>query len=1025
MRIDDFLERMNNLDFSGFNQLSKDEIADLTSPTIVAALEETAKEVGDQSAAFWLKVSRAILTHGARHLGSKSCDFLYAQHKEARAYDLHKQMGSVEKVAHTFENASAAYFQLGNIDKAIKCRRNQAAIQSVSGRKRGNIQQLQEALAACLFCLQEATSGTPPELLADYHANLGYVHLCLGQINNDVSNLQAAAAAYRKAYELIANSPRHHELKAKVKNSLGVVLSKWGELKASLELLFEANAHYRAAAEIRQNGDEGKYLNTLTNIAHCELMICNLRQDFERLDPVNTSLENTLSKCSKAGISRSQLSDTYRQLASNYHTLAQHRKSPDERLLAKRYYQRSLELLSEKNSPYLHAQITSHLASVLFRLGEYRDDPNLIQEAIRLHERIKQGFGKKEHPYWWANQCHFEGVMYRRLYKHSGRPDHLEAAVLAYRKALEIFESPATRLLWAETQKRVCLCLADLASTPEDWQRLAQECTKLIKTVRVDAQTSSTTLQQRRQLRSIDGIGDLCAYSLLMTGKTEEALRYLLLCRMIGADLTSSLAASSPELKKPPQPSHLSRWKQLKATIDRKLLDLNPDTDLSKTLSVQEIDQINDVYRDVESDIERAAREGLESINPSFLAQNLQSNSCAVAVYVSDLGGGIFILTKSANGLMHRNLPDLTLNRVKKLLGEEGSTGWHEAYAQYRAATDAGSSEEIELAVWDWNSFLEIQLPHLWKILMGLIADILEKPDYQYIDHVDLLVPGILANLPLHAAFGGNDLRAYFCQRWSVTYCLNPVQIGTLVPTEKPSKDFLVAITDQIDPESRLENPAWRLFDSDHKTDVPANATKLKAALTEWGSACTYLCYFGHGIWNSQTPDNSSLLLADDTVMSSADFRLFDFPQLQLAILAACESGLVGTSQLPNEFIGLPSSLLQAGAQSVIASQWLVDADFSYLLTQRTMELVKMGTSPAKALQVIQNQFLDGLHDQSFAGIPLHRRLMSAANIRLLDSTSPSPHTRFQQQGTSQFQENSEPFTAQMPFFWASFCLYK
>jgi CHAT domain-containing protein len=43
------------------------------------------------------------------------------------------------------------------------------------------------------------------------------------------------------------------------------------------------------------------------------------------------------------------------------------------------------------------------------------------------------------------------------------------------------------------------------------------------------------------------------------------------------------------------------------------------------------------------------------------------------------------------------------------------------------------------------------------------------------------------------------------------------------------------------------------------------------------------------------------------------------------AVLAACETALNGLNTAPDEFVGLPAALLEAGVSGVAASLWLVD----------------------------------------------------------------------------------------------------
>jgi CHAT domain-containing protein len=73
----------------------------------------------------------------------------------------------------------------------------------------------------------------------------------------------------------------------------------------------------------------------------------------------------------------------------------------------------------------------------------------------------------------------------------------------------------------------------------------------------------------------------------------------------------------------------------------------------------------------------------------------------------------------------------------------------------------------------------------------------------------------------------------------------------------------------------------------------------------------------------------------------------------QLVVLAACESQITGTTA-PNEAVGLPAALIQAGAAGVVAAQWPVDERVAMLLLNRFHDFLAAGRAPARALTEAQ-----------------------------------------------------------------------
>jgi hypothetical protein len=132
-----------------------------------------------------------------------------------------------------------------------------------------------------------------------------------------------------------------------------------------------------------------------------------------------------------------------------------------------------------------------------------------------------------------------------------------------------------------------------------------------------------------------------------------------------------------------------------------------------------------------------------------------------------------------------------------------------------------------------------------------------------------------------------------------------------------------------------------RLDDATSQAVLPAMGT---AGLVH------FLC---HGRANLADPLSSGLLLTDGlltvrTLLARAPL------QRQLVVLAACESHLGGTAA-PDEIIGLPAALFQAGALGVIAAQWKVEELPALLVLRKFYEQLDGGTPPAQALTVAQN----------------------------------------------------------------------
>ena len=112
----------------------------------------------------------------------------------------------------------------------------------------------------------------------------------------------------------------------------------------------------------------------------------------------------------------------------------------------------------------------------------------------------------------------------------------------------------------------------------------------------------------------------------------------------------------------------------------------------------------------------------------------------------------------------------------------------------------------------------------------------------------------------------------------------------------------------------------------------------------------TVLHFSCHGIANFIEPLNSGLMMVHDQVLSVRDFLGCKLFQARLAVLSACATGIVG-SELPDEAIGLPSGLLQAGVDGIVASLWLVSEMSTMILMSRFYEVWRaQALEPSDAL---------------------------------------------------------------------------
>ncbi len=139
----------------------------------------------------------------------------------------------------------------------------------------------------------------------------------------------------------------------------------------------------------------------------------------------------------------------------------------------------------------------------------------------------------------------------------------------------------------------------------------------------------------------------------------------------------------------------------------------------------------------------------------------------------------------------------------------------------------------------------------------------------------------------------------------------------------------------------------------------PGAATRAsgKAAVIASLRTASYWHFATHGAFDAANPRQSALQLSGGAMLTLSDllFAEQSMGAPRLVVLSACETGLFDFSRDPDEFIGLPTGFLQAGAAGVIASLWPVsDAPTALLMAKLYERHVGAGERPSAALRQAQ-----------------------------------------------------------------------
>jgi len=161
-----------------------------------------------------------------------------------------------------------------------------------------------------------------------------------------------------------------------------------------------------------------------------------------------------------------------------------------------------------------------------------------------------------------------------------------------------------------------------------------------------------------------------------------------------------------------------------------------------------------------------------------------------------------------------------------------------------------------------------------------------------------------------------------------------------------------------------------------------------------------------HGGFNPIDPMQSALLLANNELLTLQDIFAQRLPNAHLVTLSACETGITDVQLQGDEYIGLSSGFLSAGARHVISTLWSVNEVSTLLLLLRFYH------------EWLNNQESDIAPTLNAA----QRWLRQATAQELLDWALPLLPAGDCYDGVRTALAFADDKPYQSPFHWAAFC---
>jgi CHAT domain-containing protein/lipopolysaccharide biosynthesis regulator YciM len=250
-----------------------------------------------------------------------------------------------------------------------------------------------------------------------------------------------------------------------------------------------------------------------------------------------------------------------------------------------------------------------------------------------------------------------------------------------------------------------------------------------------------------------------------------------------------------------------------------------------------------------------------------------------------------------------------------------------------------------------WEEFIDGLLKELYEKLFLKVV-----PYLGGVQKIILIPYGVFHFLPLHAMFSEEDgERHYVIDDYLVTYAPSARILKQCRERNRVQKDKIFVAFANPDgtpllPFSADEARAIKRLFKD--TELILEATRED--IINLGRQANIFHFTGHA-------NLKALILHSEKDRRKPEKYLFEdiygslyLPKCFLAVLSACETGLLTNLRQVDEYIGLTSGLLHAGAATVISSLWAVSDISTTVIMMKMYELIKGGNGKADALREAQ-----------------------------------------------------------------------
>ncbi len=618
-------------------------------------------------------------------------------------------------------------------------------------------------------------------------------------------------------------------------------------------------------------------------------------------------------------------------------------------LQAAQYMDRASKAYSQMGIQEREMTALSNLAVIYTELSEF--DPDAYSKAIQYAEAALGSTSQETNPYQWALfNRNLAAALSRQVKKTQADFFRIRECL---QNALKVFTPevyPAEYRLTTSYLGHICYDLGEWAEALEAYQSSVQAGEALMS-------SAYTEPGRKAEARETELVYIQAAYCLVRLGRYDEALMMVEAgkARLIAEKLTFS------ELDPADIPEDLAGRLHHAREINR---SLEGQMRLATSLRTIDTSELGSRLRDSRALLNDLTAE-IQEYNPSFggrlqsfqeIVDQIPENGALVAFLITNYGTVVFAVPAGTRTLRPENIleiPDFTEDVINQLLDQQSPYSW---VALLQAATDIQTTQQFK----EWLGQQADFMGALWNALIGPTAAKLTELGIQRGSPVLFLQQGGLWLLAIHAAsrqMDGNQRS--LADDYVVLYTPSIYARKVCIERNAYRQDEPPTLLAVVNPGGDLPYSDKEVaLISHHFQDpilLPGNEAKLEKVLRQAGST-SYLHFSCHGYHDWEDTMLSGLELATpDHLLLSEILAKLSLNKTRLVTLSACETGIIDLRGNPNEFVGLSTGFLVAGANGVITTLWKVDDAASCLLISAFYEYhLKEQMQPAEALRAAQ-----------------------------------------------------------------------